>query len=805
MVAPTFAHADDAGESRHSRASIAGPWVFADRYEIRGLLGAGAMGSVYKAFDRELEELIALKLIRRDLLENAELVARFRQEVKLARRVTHRNVARVYDLGNAEGMRYLTMELVTGRSLASHLAAGPLPLGEAVRVAHELAAGLAAAHLAHVIHRDLKPDNVMLAEDGRVLITDFGIARTLLGPSLVSTSSGAFLGTPVYMAPEAISSERPADERSDVYSFGVMLFELLTGELPWRGANDFAVTAARLVEPARDPRELRPELPAELAAVIQRCLCRVAEDRFANAGLLEQALARVDPLAYDDLATEPTVESEARPEPPSPVVASTLADVAPPVIVSPAFPPPAALGAARGEVKTVAVLTPEGDVPAHVASGLQEAIIQALSAAPRLRVRSRGMVEGRFDPALSPAELARRLDALVLVRSVVTPTERGFEIRVRAACPEGDVRLLDAAYMFGLPSMYDLAELVASDLGAALEADRGAPRDANAPDPRVTELYLRARRAYHTFWQEGAAEAVQLLEEALRLAPADPRLLSAYALASVRRSFFTGEGIADARRAALAANAVAPDDPEVQVALASLRMQRAEPTEAVGHLRAALAAAPSYAEASWLLGRILLEADAVPAAVQRLEWALTLEPREHLARLDLARGLALLGRWDEVHRLSLESPPGHEAGNWLERARFALWRRDLATAESALAVVPSHETGPIALARELFEVLARHEPPFDKPAFAAFLAGSQRTPRREAFAAQIEAEVRLLLGEEARALAAIERALGLGLTDLSWLTRCPLLEPLRDRPSFVAGQAALAARARALLVGIDGG
>lgn len=754
-------------------------WVFADRYEIRALVGAGGMGSVYKAFDLELEDLVALKLIRRELLETPGVLDRFRQEVKLARRVTHRNVARVYDLGDAHGVRYFTMELVEGRSLASLLTSGPLGVREALRVGEDVTAGLEAAHAAGVIHRDLKPDNLLVADDGRVVITDFGIARTLRQDQLVATLRGSWVGTPVYMSPESFATASPADASSDLFSVGVILFEALTGALPWAGEDAMEIASARLRVDATDPRSLRTDIPEGVAALVLKCLARDRASRFASAGELREALA----------AAGRSLAVPSSPPPRAPLPTWTVDDE------------PLALESAEREIKTVAVLPVMrgGDVEEHLSEGLHEAIIGALSAAPDLRVRPRGMVARYREEAPDAAAVAAELDAQVVVQGSLARSGHAFTFTARAESLPDRFRLWSATFTAPPSALFEIAAAVASGLSAAM-ASLGTPAPLpSSPDPRVSDLYLRARQAYHTFWYEGTVRAVDLLERAIEAAPNDPVILAAYALATIRRSFFTGEGLEAAREAAITASRVAPEAPEVQLALASIRVQRTELVEAVGHLRAALESDPSQPEANWLLGRVLLEAGVLDAAVKRLRWALQLEPDQHLVRLDLARALALEKRWEEVDQLSIAAPAGHEAGNWLERARFALWRQDLAAATSGLCVVPSEATGPLALARELFEVLVKREEPFTKPAFAAFLAGARRTPRREAFAAQIEAEVHQILGRRRDALVAIGRATRLGLSDLAWLEHCPLLEPLRGDPAFEDARrtvGAIAARVR---------
>ena len=247
------------------------------------MIGSGGMGTVYRARDLELDEVVALKVLRRELLSAPGIVDRFRREAKLARRVTHRNVARVFDIGEHEGEKFLTMELVDGESLAATIAReGAFSVVRAVEIAAAIAAGLASAHAAGVIHRDLKPDNVLIASDGRVVLTDFGIARAIISSGPAATVGG-LVGTPAYMAPEQVEG-REVDARADLYALGALMFELVTGHRAWaRRTAIFVVAAARLTSPPPDPRARRPDLPAPAAELIMRCLARQPEHRPASA------------------------------------------------------------------------------------------------------------------------------------------------------------------------------------------------------------------------------------------------------------------------------------------------------------------------------------------------------------------------------------------------------------------------------------------------------------------------------------------------------------------------------------------
>src|SRR4051812_34755973 len=299
-----------------------GPQLLAGRYEILGLVGVGGMGSVYRVRDLELEEVVALKVLRRDLNLTPDLLDGFKLEVKLARRVTHRNVARVFDIGEHEGERFLTMELIDGEPLSAALAkGGPLPILRGMEIAAGVAAGLAGAHAVGVVHRDLKPDNVLLATDGRVVVTDFGIARALADAG-GAVKAGDLVGTPAYMSPEQVEGLADIDGRADIYALGTLLYELVTGTRTWPGDSAYSVASARLVSPPPDPRAKRPSLPIPHAEFILRCMARRREDRYASA---LDVISEIERLAQPTVphsrkvAGEPTASGRggAYPGPPS--------------------------------------------------------------------------------------------------------------------------------------------------------------------------------------------------------------------------------------------------------------------------------------------------------------------------------------------------------------------------------------------------------------------------------------------------------------------------------------------------------
>jgi serine/threonine protein kinase/tetratricopeptide (TPR) repeat protein len=286
---------------RSSSSELPVGTVLVGRYQIQARLGQGGMGTVYRVLDRELDRIIALKTIRPDLASNAGALRRLKQETLLARQIAHRNVIRVFDLGVAGDQRFITMEYVEGQDLRSlREYRRKLPVDEVVEILSQIAQGLGAAHNEDVIHRDLKPQNVLISADNRVRIVDFGLARTFENTGM--THSGLILGTPAYMAPEQALGQA-GDARADFFSFGIIAFELLAGELPFPSATLSESLVSRTRGRARSLEAAAPDVPAWLARVVMKCLERNPEDRYVSAQeIVADLLARdLCPFPVPDL------------------------------------------------------------------------------------------------------------------------------------------------------------------------------------------------------------------------------------------------------------------------------------------------------------------------------------------------------------------------------------------------------------------------------------------------------------------------------------------------------------------------
>jgi serine/threonine protein kinase len=266
--------------------------LFADRYEILEELGSGGMGRVYKAYDQKIKEVVALKLIRPEIAANEKTIERFANELRFSRKISHRNVCRMYDLGHEGSVPYITMEYIPGEDLKSFLRrSGQLTIGKAISIAKQVAEGLDEAHQLGIVHRDLKPTNIMIDKEGNAKIMDFGIARSLHVEGV--TASGTMIGTPEYMSPEQAEFST-VDERSDIYSLGVILYEMLTGQTPFSGETPLGVALKHKTETPRDPKDFNSHISHDLNFIVLKCLEKDRDKRYQKVEELKKSLDLIE-------------------------------------------------------------------------------------------------------------------------------------------------------------------------------------------------------------------------------------------------------------------------------------------------------------------------------------------------------------------------------------------------------------------------------------------------------------------------------------------------------------------------------
>src|SRR5256712_8347869 len=280
LVKPTVVGEASGERAHHFPRGITEGSDLGERYHIVQRLGEGGMGEVYLARDRELDRDVALKVIRLDLVSHPAILERFKREIQLSSNVTHKNVLRVYDLGEAAGVKFLTMQYVDGQDLATIMRReGRLPLPRVIDIFRQICEGLQAAHECGVIHRDLKPQNILIDRRGRVLIADFGLAKSVQYATL--TEAGKVIGTPHYMSPEQVKGIA-LDRRSDIYSLGIMLYEMLTGTVPFTGSSAYEVMIQRTQRTPRPASDHNPKIPQYLLKILDRCLQPMPDLRYAS-------------------------------------------------------------------------------------------------------------------------------------------------------------------------------------------------------------------------------------------------------------------------------------------------------------------------------------------------------------------------------------------------------------------------------------------------------------------------------------------------------------------------------------------
>jgi serine/threonine protein kinase/tetratricopeptide (TPR) repeat protein len=266
--------------------------TFAGRYQIIEELGKGGMGKVYRALDKKLNEEVALKLIKPDIASDKNTIERFKNELKLARKIRQKNVGSMYELLEDKGIHFITMEYVSGQDLKKLIRqTGQLTVGKAISIAKQICDGLSEAHSLGVVHRDLKPNNIMIDQGGNAKIMDFGIARAVKGKSI--TGPGVMIGTPQYMSPEQVEG-KDVDQKSDIYSLGIILYEMLTDRVPFEGDTPLTVGVKQKTEIPKDPRDFNERIPDELNRLILKCLEKDQENRYQSTEALKSDLVKLE-------------------------------------------------------------------------------------------------------------------------------------------------------------------------------------------------------------------------------------------------------------------------------------------------------------------------------------------------------------------------------------------------------------------------------------------------------------------------------------------------------------------------------
>jgi len=762
--------------------------LFADRYEILESLGRGGMGAVYHARDLSLGEDIALKLL--SFVEDPSPIAvlRFRKEVKLARRVTHPNVARVYDIGEHLGKIYLTMELVHGPTLRAVLRSEHrLAVGRVIEIGRALAAGLSAAHEVGVVHRDLKPSNILIDRSGRVVLSDFGIARGLDDDQSLTTG---VLGTPHYMAPEQATGGM-IDARVDVYAMGLVLYEMLTGER--------ADTTPLLLADAMRAHSA----PPALITLTLHCLERDPGARPRSTSEIAQRLAAIAAIAAMGAADADGTGTNRLPIPVAQMLDTVAAIHVPERNEQPSpsqeIPPDRALAvlpfAYRGKKDNDYL----GDV-------ITDELVDVLCRTRSLRVLGSGATS-KYREARDARAIGRELGVFAVIDGTVQMAGQKVRISVRLVDADSGVQLWSDHHEGTLEDLFTFQEAIARRVAEELRVEITTITHKRDAPAEAIEQYLSARRLLRRFNDSTARAAAQSFARCIELAPCFTPALAGHAIASVRAWFFDAGADKGINWAELAQASVdralerAPELAETHLASGMFATQRGDYPAAARALQRALSLAPTCADAHEYLGLLECEAGQGDAGKRRLTLADQLAPELTNALSTVARDHALHGRYEEA--LSLLAALDRRGGSGplvggLARVRIAAWRGDREqlvqmAKDNRFPGIPSWQ----AMRLYAQAILGAFTAQELEQQFAQLL-GAMKNARRRSLATQLEIEVFSSRGELDTALIHLTRCAQLVLIDITWLDHCPLLEPLRLLPGFADARRVVQARVDAI-------
>jgi serine/threonine-protein kinase len=649
------------------------PPVTADQigpYRIVQRLGAGGMGEVFLAEDTRLGRKVALKTLSASGdSQPAETRRKLLREARAAAKLNHPNIAAVYDVVETADEAHIVMEYVPGETLAQRLANGPLSPGAVVDLGIQIADALVDAHAAGVVHRDLKPANIAMGPGGKPKILDFGLAhnRTLdlsgsTGPLSVELPGAprVVVGTPHYMPPELLLGHS-LDERGDIYSLGVTLFELLTGQRPYVGADTGAVAMNVLRAPMPRVRDLRPDVMPDLDALVAQAMARRPADRHPSAAALRDALQRVA-TAPVEIPTHPMVLGRAMPDwlgrraaviAATAVLALAVAGVArnrAAVPVAPAISGPQVIAILplRGEGTDA-----QDDV---IGAGVADVLASALSKVSGITVLPRSATLSENDAREAPLAMAHRVGASMVVDGRVM--RAGDRVRLVAQLMRADTGAVawSETYEATEATWFDVQPRVAEDLARALRpditaAERGRVKESVAADPAAFADFAQAWTYLERFDVPGNLDhAIALFQSAIGKGPRFARAHAGLGDAYWRKFRATGDDrwAAPARDAITEALRLDPDDPSVHYALAVLFRDTGRPREAKEEAEAAIRLQPDFDLAHALLGDLLAESGTRPAAEAAYKRAIALRPGYWSHHLGLGVFYFSIGRVDDA-------------------------------------------------------------------------------------------------------------------------------------------------------------
>jgi serine/threonine protein kinase/Tfp pilus assembly protein PilF len=655
--------------------------TLANRYEIIEELGKGGMGRVYRVEDKKLKQEIALKLIKPEIAKDKKTIERFRNELKTARMITHKNVCRMFDLGEAEGAHFITMEFVPGQDLKGLIRqTGQLAVGTTINIAKQICDGLVEAHKLGVVHRDLKPSNIMIDREGNVRIMDFGIARSLESKGI--TGAGVMIGTPEYMSPEQVEGKE-TDQLSDIYSLGIILYEMVTGRVPFEGETFFTVGMKHKSEMPQDPMELSTQISEDLSRVILQCLAKEKERRYQTAEELGQELERVGiriPITERVIPERKPLTSKEI------TVKFTLKKLLMPAVAIVAF---AVIGVIlwqavfRKDVSSVAPsqqsvavlpfidLSPQKDHE-WLSDGISEAMINALSSLKDLRVPARTSSFFFKGKELDIQEIGQKLKVDNVLEGSVQVAGDVLRVNAQLISVNDGYNLWSDKFDSRLEDVFSIQDEIAGEVVKALEVrllgEKGIRlAKTYTENLEAYNLYLQGRYFWNQRGRENLYKSIEYFEKALEK---DPNYVLVYAgladsyLVLGNNAIITpGEAYPKAREYALKALEMDNNLGEAHAALAFIKQDYDwDWAGAEEEYKLALQIDPSYSFAHMGYGSLLSHLGRHEEAIKEVKTARDLDPLSPRITANVGYFLYMFRQYDlalEELRKAIEVYPDH--------------------------------------------------------------------------------------------------------------------------------------------------